>query len=87
MKMLGFRSWKAVIRHCRSCVLADRLQCKLKFPLLVVKGRCFMGWFRRKKEDFIKSYTRLLQQVFFHTKGSWGPILIDENGNIVDEAD
>lgn len=45
-----------------------------------------MRWFREKKDNFIRSLSYLLKQVFLHTKGSWGPVIIDENGNIIDES-
>ena len=44
-----------------------------------------MGWFRKKKDNFIRSLSYLLKQVFILKIGSWGPVMIDKNGNIIDE--
>ena len=44
-----------------------------------------MGWFQKKKDDFIRGLSSLFQQVFMGTVGSWGPVMTDEDGNIIDE--
>lgn len=43
-----------------------------------------MGWFKRKKEAFYKSVAYIMQQIFLRTAGSWGSIIIDQDGNIIE---
>lgn len=43
-----------------------------------------MKWFRKKKETFYKMVAYIKQQLFLHTVGSWGPIIVDQDGNIVE---
>ena len=42
---------------------------------------------KQKKPGLWESLGFLLQQVFLRTVGSWGPVIVDESGNIVEEPD
>mgnify|MGYP001624242818 CR=1 FL=1 len=44
-----------------------------------------MSRFKKKKDALLESCAYLLQQIFIKTRGSWGPFIIDERGNFIEE--
>lgn len=44
-----------------------------------------MRWFKKKTDACLENCAYLLQQIFIKTSGSWGPFIIDEKGNFIDE--
>ena len=42
---------------------------------------------KQRKPGLLERLFDLHRQVFLRTVGSWGPVVVDESGNIVEEPD
>lgn len=45
-----------------------------------------MEYTKRKKAGLSEYLAQIHRQVFLRTVGSWGPVVVDKNGNIVEES-